>query len=129
MFSLPSFSLLFALFMDVPLLPAPLPSFTYHIRLLSYTPHPLHDPSHPHAPASSPSPHFRFLKIIYGCSLATSTSPTILHHLSMFLHPPHPLDDPLIPPAPAPACSPASIFAFLAIYGCPPATSTQPSTL
>src|ERR1700683_3558193 len=77
MFSLPSFSLLFALFMDVPLLPAPLPSFTYHIRLLSYTPHPLHDPSHPHAPV------------------------TLLHHIPLYFHPFHSLSLP-VPPTPTP---------------------------
>lgn len=49
-----------------PLLPAPLPTFTHHIVLFSYTPHALHDPSHSPAPTSLSSPIFAFLTHLWA---------------------------------------------------------------
>src|SRR6267154_726247 len=57
MFSLPSFSHFFTLFMDVPLLLAHLPIFTHYIPMLSHSPQPLDDPSLP-CPCLPPLPPF-----------------------------------------------------------------------
>jgi hypothetical protein len=67
-----------------PLLPAPLPTFTHHIVLFSYTPHALHDPSHSPAPTSLSSPIFAFLTHLWALFLCTFTLYSMYIHTYMF---------------------------------------------
>ena len=101
---------LFALFMAIHLLPAPLPTFTHHIRLFPYAPWPLDYPSLPLPPPLIP--HFRFFGPIYGCPPPSCMYPSPSTYHSIVFPCSLPLDDPSCPPAlPAPSPSPP-IFAF-----------------